>query len=777
MTNTRRSPVLPLRELVVFPHERVQLRVGRTATIAALNTAINEHDGQIALVSQVDWRVDEPTAGDVFTIGVLAQVLQPKRNQLSATGVVRVEIKALGRLRMLDLGCDESGYFAQIELLEFAEMPLAQSRSLAQQVLGKLNEINRFERGRYPTAELLLLDGLAELIDAVATLFDGGVLLRQELLEELDLGLRAEAVLLALEVELAGQRQSQARRSGVRRNARNANPSPQSQTDADELDDLRAQVAEADLPDAARDRVECELNRLGKMHTMSAEANVLRSWVEQVLQVPFGSFSPDQIVLTEAAKMLDAEHHGLRDPKERILEYLAVRSQSAQASGPVLCLSGAPGTGKTSLARAVAKAMGREFVRVSLGGVADEAQIRGHRRTYVGAMPGRIVGALQRAGTMNPVILLDEIDKLSSHLRGDPAAALLEVLDPEQNHAFADHYMEMGVDLSQVLFLCTANRDDALPAPLLDRLEVLRLAGYSEEEKLLIARKHLVPRQAVQAGFLANQVHFTRPALKRIIRLYTKEAGLRGLERSLAACSRKLTRDCLRRRPQQVVSDCGPLRVGASQVARFLGPPLAETQPWAQTPAVGVGFGLAWSQLGGDVLRIEAVMFPGKGVLVCTGSLGDVMRESANLALSYLRAHATTLSLPENPMKDFDLHLHVPDGAQPKEGPSAGLAVALSMYSVLAQRPLPANFACTGELTLTGSVLPVGGLREKFLAAQRRGLERVFYPRANQVFVDSLANSIHRGLELIPVDHFADLLDGLGFSIARGHSATLSADA
>ncbi|MDE0883411.1 MAG: endopeptidase La, partial [Myxococcota bacterium] len=738
---------------------------------------INEHDGEIALVSQVDWRVDKPTAGDVFTIGVLAQVLQPKRNQVSAAGVVRVEIKALRRLRMLDLGCDETGYFAQIELLEAGKMPLAQSRSFAQQVLGKLNEINRLERGRYPTAELLLLEGLAELTDAIATLFDGGVLLRQELLEELDLGLRTEAILLALEVELAGQRQSKARRAGARRDARGGSSAPHQEGDDDELDELRAKVAEADLPDGARDRVERELSRLGKMHAMSAEANVLRSWVEQVLQVPFGSFSPDQIVLADAAALLDAEHHGLSDPKERILEYLAVRSQSAQASGPVLCLAGAPGTGKTSLARAVAKAMGREFVRVSLGGVADEAQIRGHRRTYVGAMPGRIVGALQRAGTMNPVILLDEIDKLSSHLRGDPAAALLEVLDPEQNHAFADHYMEMGVDLSQILFLCTANREDALPAPLLDRLEVLRLGGYSEEEKLLIARKHLVPRQAIQAGFSVNQVQFTRQALERIVRLYTKEAGLRGLERALAACSRKLTRDCLRRRPQRAVSDYGRLRVGASQVTRFLGPPLAERQPWAQIPAVGVGFGLAWSQVGGDVLRIEAVMFPGKGSLVCTGSLGDVMRESANLALSYLRAHAVELGLPENPLKDFDLHLHVPDGAQPKEGPSAGLAVALSMYSVLAQRPLPTTFACTGELTLTGSVLAVGGLREKFLAAQRQGLERVFYPRANHAFVNSLARSIHRGLQLVPVDHFADLVEVLGFNIARGPSATLNADA
>jgi len=757
MSKARTLPVLPLRELVVFPGQTIQLRVGREASLAALEVALGSTAQNLVLVSQVDRRTQDPGAGDVFTIGVLAQVRASGLSRKTNRRVHRIEVEILRRVRLLDLGCKDAGYYGRIEDVDEDRLALARSRELCQSILSKLNEINRFDRGRYPTAELLLEQDFSTLLDQVAGLIDLDVLARQELLEELDLEARAQGVLLALEVELATHRQRMQRAESARYQSRRADAGSPSRSEDDEVDELRAQVAETELSDEARDRVERELVRLERMHVMSAEANVLRNWVEQVLRVPWSRFTEDRLVLAHAAKLLDAEHHGLADPKDRILEYLAVRSQSPRASGPVLCLVGPPGVGKTSLARSVAGSMGREFVRVALGGVADESQIRGHRRTYVGAMPGRIIGALQRAQTMNPVLLLDELDKLDANLRGDPAAALLEVLDPEQNHAFRDHYLELGVDLSQVLFLCTANREDRLPTPLLDRLEVLRLSGYSEEEKVEIARRFLAPKRLLDAGFAPGQVTFTQSALVHAVRSYTRESGVRGLDRVLARCARRLTRECLEEQPDQVVSEAGSKRISASRLKRFLGPALPGRSPVHAAGVSGVSLGLSWSQVGGDVLRIEAVCIPGQGRLRCTGHLGDVMKESAELAFSFLRSQHSRLGEAGDRLADHDLHLHLPEGAQPKEGPSAGVAVALAMLSCLTGKPLPADLACTGELTLTGLVLPVGGLREKFLAAQRYGLKRVVYPAANQDQVDALPNTIKRSLELIPINSFSEL--------------------
>ena len=761
MSKALRCSVLPLRELVLFPSETVSIRVGRLASINALEAAIRSKHRTIVLVSQIDRRTEDPTAADVFTTGVLARLAEFEPSHQEPSHVRIVEVTVLQRVRLLDLGCDEQGYFGHYELIDQRDLSLAAGRELSQLILSKLNEINRLVRGRYSTVELLSEPSLSRLLDRVSSILHLDVLTRQELLEELDLNARAQAILLALEVELATHRQDARREESDRRKARRDGGASGGRLADHDLDELRAWVAETELPDAARDRVERELGRLERMHVMSAEANILRTWVQNVLQVPWSTMTTDRLGLREAADILDRAHHGLRDPKDRILEYLAVRSQSRRASGPVLCLAGPPGVGKTSLARSVAQAMGREFVRVALGGVADEAQIRGHRRTYVGAMPGRIIGALQRAKSLNPVLLLDELDKLDQSLRGDPAAALLEVLDPEQNHSFRDHYLELGVDLSQVLFLCTANREERLPAPLLDRLEVLRLSGYSEEEKVAIAERFLIPKCLEGAGFAPGQVRFTRTALVRVIRNYTREAGVRGLDRALAQCARRLTRTCLERHPNVLVGELGQLQIGIARIERFLGAALPQRTPLRGGPTIGVSLGLSWSSVGGDVLRIEAVRVPGEGRLHLTGRLGEVMKESAELALSFLKAHALSLGINFEELSRYDVHVHLPEGAQPKEGPSAGLALALAIWSCLVGKELPFDMAYTGELTLTGLILPVGGLRAKLLAAQRYGLKRVVYPVDNQPQVDALPRKLRRSMELIPLHSIFELREVL----------------
>ena len=760
MTATERLPVLPLRELVLFPGATATLRVGRQASLEALAAASASQTRRLALVSQVDRRVDDPVAADVFTIGVQARIARVV-DAGSAEGAREVELVVERRLRLAEFDRDPAGYFAMVEGLEQGTLPLTQGRDARRLIISKLNEVNRLVSQRYATVELVSESRFDRFIDRVCQMLYLDTLARQELLEELDLAARARAVALALEVELASHRQEQRRAESRRRAARGHERGTEQREHDDELDELRAEVAEAELPDAARDRVERELRRLERMHDMSAEANILRQWIEHVLQVPWARCTEDRLALDEASSILDSAHHGLNEPKARILEYLAVRSQSPTAGGPVLCLVGPPGVGKTSLARSTAEAMGREFVRVALGGVADEAQIRGHRRTYVGAMPGRIVAALQRANSRNPVLLLDEIDKLDQNRRGDPASALLEVLDPEQNHSFRDHYLELGVDLSEVVFLCTANQESRLPPPLLDRLEVLRLEGYSEDEKVAIARRFLLPKQFREAGFAPGQVHVTQPALIQIVRAYTEEAGVRQLDRALARCARRLTVECLERGGGDHVSTHGRKTLSLARVSRYLGVPKPMRLPQRGGQVPGVTLGLAWSEIGGSVLRVEVAQVAGSGRLHATGSLGAVMRESAELAWGFLRAHADRLGLSDVDFSALDLYYHLPEGAQPKEGPSAGLALALAAWSAFSDRALPLDTAITGELTLTGLVLPIGGLREKLLAAQRQGLVRVIYPERNQAEVVALPRKLTTTLELVPVASYFEALEVL----------------
>jgi ATP-dependent Lon protease len=703
------------------------------------------------LVAQVDRRVEEPGASDLFAMGVLARVIEPAEPLPDGASVWSVVVEGICRVRILGLSLSDVGIAADVEVVRQTEPAAARAKGFRQRLLAKVDRLIREGRSNIDRSRLLPIESLALLTDAIAEQLDLDLLSRQELVEQLDVSQRVQAVLRALDQEIAEAR-FQKRQGGA---ARRGPSSPPSEPTARPLDDshdaLRARVASADLPAPAREQVERELQRLERMPMAGGEANVLRGWVETILELPWGLSSLDHDDLRAAHRVLDEDHYGLNEPKARMLEYLAVRSQVRQARGPILCFSGPPGVGKTSLAQSVARALGRKFVRIALGGVHDEAQVRGHRRTYVGAMPGRIVQSLQRVGTMNPVVLLDELDKLSTDFRGDPAAALLEVLDPEQNKHFVDHYIQLDIDLSGVLFLCTANDVGAIPAALRDRLEVIHLSGYTEQEKSQIARRHLLPRQAERAGLDPAKVGVTQDGLAFLIRRYTREAGVRGLERSIGACLRKITRRYLEASPQRRAADGPALRLTPKRVERLLGKPrfLDHLPEFGERP--GLCNGLAWSEHGGSVLHVEVALLPGTGKIETTGKLGEVMRESVSTALSYIRAHADDLGLTREWYQNVDVHLHVPAGGVPKEGPSAGIAIATALASALLDAPVRADVAMTGEVTLRGRVLAVGGIKEKLLAAHRHGLRTVVFPADNERDLDDLPSEIRGALELVPV--------------------------
>jgi ATP-dependent Lon protease len=740
-------PVLPLRELVVFPTSRHPLRVGRVRSICGLQRAFGDPKRQVVLVAQVDRRVEEPGASDLFAMGVLARIVEPDAPYDDVQSVWSVVVEGISRVRILGLSTNDRGIAADVEVVRQTEPPAARAKGLRQRVIAKVDQLVREGRSGIDRNQLLAVGSLAVLTDMVAEKLDLDLLSRQELVEELDVTQRVQSILRSLDQDIADARFQ--RRQGGRRAGGPA------LADAPAFDDshdaLRARVASAELPADARERVERELQRLERMPAASGEANVLRGWVESVLELPWGVSSHDHNDLRAAHRVLDEDHCGLDEPKARMLEYLAVRSQVREARGPILCLSGPPGVGKTSLARSVARALGRQFVRIALGGVHDEAQVRGHRRTYVGAMPGRIVQSLQRVGTMNPVILLDELDKLSTNFRGDPAAALLEVLDPQQNKHFVDHYVQLDLDLSGILFLCTANDVGAIPAALRDRLEIIHLSGYTEQEKSVIARQHLVPRQAQQAGLDPAQVGVTQDGLNFLIRRYTREAGVRSLERAIGSCLRKITRRYLEAEPDRRAAEGPGFRLTPKRIARLLGKPLFSDHLPEFGERPGLCNGLAWSEYGGSVLHVEVALLPGTGKIETTGKLGEVMRESVSTALSYIRAHADDLGLTRDWYRGVDVHLHVPAGGIPKEGPSAGIAIATALASALLDAPVRGDVAMTGEVTLRGRVLPVGGIKEKLLAAHRHGLRTVVFPADNERDLDDLPAEIRAALELVPV--------------------------
>ncbi|HET9797837.1 MAG TPA: endopeptidase La [Gemmatimonadaceae bacterium] len=765
-----RLPVLPLRDVVVFPHVVMPLLVGRVASLAALEAA-SDDERLVLLVAQREAETQEPAAADLYRVGVVARVRQLSR---LGAGTVRALVEGVSRARV-------SRYVPGTDCLRAVVEPMPapvlgpDDEVLRRRTLTLFEEYVALHR-RLPT-ELVAIIGEAQtparqafaIAAHVATRLDR----RQALLaiDELPALLRALGDLLTSEIDLLKleRKIDDDVRGSLFQNQREFYLQEQLKAihrelggeEGDDGDDLAAQLEAKRLPEAVLARARRELRRLRRLSTMSPEAGVARTWLDWILALPWTERTDDVLDVAHARHVLDEDHYGLEDVKERVLDHIGVLSLVEKLEGPILCLAGPPGVGKTSLGRSIARAMGRRFVRMSLGGVRDEAEIRGHRRTYIGAMPGRLVQAMRRAEVVNPVILLDEIDKLGSDYRGDPAAALLEVLDPEQNRAFNDHYLELDYDLSQALFITTANSLGDIPAPLRDRMEIIRLSGYLDQEKYAIARQFLVPRQLRQHGIDPATVTFAPDVVPTIVHAYTREAGVRELERRIARVARKLARARAERRAAYAPGaedTATPDVVAADQLHGMLGVPPFDPAATTLEDKVGVATGLAYTSTGGDVLEIEVSVVPGRGKLQLTGTLGDVMKESASAALSYARARAGTLGLEREFLRTRDLHVHIPAGATPKDGPSAGIAIACAIVSALSGIPLRGDVAMTGEITLRGRVLAIGGLKEKSVAALRHRIAEVIVPQENARDLAELPAEVKAGIRFHPARTMDEVL-------------------
>ncbi|HEU4631896.1 MAG TPA: endopeptidase La [Gemmatimonadaceae bacterium] len=762
-----RLPVLPLRDVVFFPHLVMPLLVGRGGSLAALDAAAAAPEPLVLLVTQRDSDVADPAAGDLYRVGVVARVLQLAR---MPNGVAKVLLEGTTRARVSRYVPSAGLLRALTEPAPLAPVGAADDPgvfdSLARRVVALFEEYVELQR-RVPAEVVQLVratDDPERRAHILAAHLEVAVPLRQELLElpTLPAVYARLGDLLGQELELLrlGRKIEDDVRGALVRNQREYFLQEQLKAihrelgqEEDELAELEAQLAAKQLPEAVEQRARRELRRLRRLAPTSPEAGVARGFLDWLLALPWGErddVSPD---VGRAARVLDEDHYGLAEVKDRILDHVAVLAATGRLDGPVLCLAGPPGVGKTSLGRSIARALGRRFVRMSLGGVRDEAEIRGHRRTYVGAMPGRIVQAMRRAGVANPVILLDEVDKLGQDYRGDPSAALLEVLDPEQRHAFSDHFLEVDYDLSQVLFVTTANSLAGIPEPLRDRMEIIRLPGYLDQEKLAIARQYLLPRQLRAHGVDPETVTVDDAALQRILRGYTREAGVRELDRRLARLARKLAR-----RRAEAGGAAGPVTIGVDELPALLGPAPYDPDATSLEDRVGVASGLAYTPAGGEVLEIEVSAVPGRGRLQLTGTLGEVMKESASTALSCARARAAPLGIDPEFHRTRDLHLHIPSGAVPKDGPSAGVAIASAIVSALTGVPVRGDVAMTGEVTLRGRVLAVGGVREKVVAARRAGIREIVLPAANRRQLDELPAEVRDGLTFHPVESLDEVL-------------------
>ena len=764
MTDTLATsyPVLPLRDIVVFPHMIVPLFVGREKSVRALEEVMAD-DKQILLSSQIDPSVDDPATDGIYQIGVLANVLQLLK---LPDGTVKVLVEGKARVKITEFIENPSFFEARADRLE--ELPGDQEAASAM-VRVVAEEFERYAKIKknIPEEALSAVSETREparLADLVAGHLGVDVGLKQDLLETLDVAERLEKVYGQMQGEMSVlqvEKKIKTRvKSQMERTQREYYLNEQMKAIQKELGDgedgqnelaeLEARIKATKFSKEARDKAEAELKKLKNMSPMSAEATVVRNYLDWLLAVPWGVSSRVKKDLGAAQKVLDADHYGLEKVKERIVEYLAVQARSAKLKGPILCLVGPPGVGKTSLGRSVAKATGREFIRISLGGVRDESEIRGHRRTYIGSMPGKIIQALKKAKTTNPLILLDEIDKMGQDFRGDPASAMLEVLDPEQNSTFVDHYLEVEYDLSNVMFITTANSYN-MPGPLLDRMEIIPLSGYTEDEKREIAKGHLVPKQIAGHALKKGEFSVTDGALTEMIRTYTREAGVRNLEREIAKLARKAVTEIVKKTAKVV-------EVTEDKLEGYLGVKRYHYGLAEQTDQVGVVTGLAWTSVGGDLLQIEALRLPGKGRMKTTGKLGDVMKESIEAAASFVRSISPELGVKPPKFETMDIHVHVPEGATPKDGPSAGLAMVTSIVSVITGIPVRKDIAMTGEVTLRGNALPIGGLKEKLLAALRGGIKTVFIPAENEKDLIEIPDNVKQGLQIIPVTNVREVL-------------------
>lgn len=765
VSEPRLYPLLPLRDIVIFPYMVAPLFVGRKQSIGALEKAAEE-DKLIFLTSQKDPKIDNPEEGDLYRYGTVGKVVQLLK---LPDGTVKVLVEGAWRARMDSFVADE-------DLLQAAIAPLEESVADSSEVEAVMRAINTtFETyiglsKKVPVEVSSTISGIddpSRLADTVSGHLQIPIADKQEILEILDPARRLEHLLVLLEQEIEIlQVESRIRsrvKSQMERSQKEYYLNEQMraiQKELGEQDEFKQeilhfeeQIKKKRMSKEATDKTRAELRKLKMMSPMSAEATVVRNYIEWLLSLPWQKGTKDRHNLVKAEEILEADHYGLKKVKERVLEYLAVQALVKQIKGPILCLVGPPGVGKTSLGQSIAKALQRKFVRVSLGGVRDEAEIRGHRRTYIGAMPGKIIQGLRKAGVKNPVFMLDEIDKMSTDFRGDPSSALLEVLDPEQNNSFADHFLDIDYDLSQVLFVATANNLHAIPRPLHDRLEIIRIEGYSEEEKLHIARRYLLKKQIKAHGLNPDFVRFSDRAIYEIIRRYTRESGVRSLDRNIASVMRKLAKIALMQGTDTA------LKVGESQIRKYLGVAQYQYGMREKEDQVGVATGLAWTETGGELLSIEVTVLPGQGKMTITGQLGEVMQESAQAAMSYIRSRWQELGLEEDFYSKLDLHLHVPEGAVPKDGPSAGITIATALASALTGRRVAKDLAMTGEVTLRGRVLPIGGLKEKLLAARRGGISKVVIPADNKKNLSEISPQIIKSLEIVAVEHMDPVLD------------------
>ena len=755
--------VLPLRNIVVFPGMIVPLFVGRDKSIRALEDVMAD-DKQIMLVAQRDGDLDDPSEEDVYDIGTVGTILQLLK---LPDGTVKVLVEGLRRARLVDFVPNESFFQASVIGIEEEDLDSPDLSSLSKTVVGQFDNYVKMNRKIPQEVQNVIreIDDPQKLADTVAGHLNIQISEKQALLENVSVSERLENVLGHMENEVGLLQVEKKIRGRVKRQMEKTQREyylneqlkaiqkelGEGEDGMDDLAELEAQIEKTKFSKEAREKAQAEFKKLKNMSPMSAEATVVRNYLDWLLAVPWKKKSRVKRDLDNAEQVLETDHYGLEKVKERILEYLAVQNRTNKLKGPILCLVGPPGVGKTSLGKSLAKATGREFVRMSLGGVRDESEIRGHRRTYIGSMPGKIIQSMKKVKTSNPLILLDEIDKLGMDYRGDPASALLEVLDPEQNSTFNDHYLEVDYDLSNVMFVTTANTLN-IPGPLLDRMEVIRIPGYTEDEKVEIAKRHLLPKSISNHGLKNGEFELSDEALRQIIRTYTREAGVRNLERDLANVCRKTVTKIVREKITDV-------SVIPDNLEDFLGVSRYRFGLAEKEDQVGVVTGLAWTQVGGELLTIEGVMLPGKGKMTTTGKLGDVMKESIGAASSYVRSKSVDLGI-EPPLFDKkDIHVHVPEGATPKDGPSAGIAMATTIVSLMTGIEVCKEVAMTGEVTLRGQVLPIGGLKEKLLAARRGGVERVIIPHENAKDLSEVPDNIKDGLDIIPVQSMNEVLE------------------
>ena len=757
-------PVLALRDVVVYPHMVIPLFVGREKSIRCLEAAMDS-DKQIFLVAQKDASVDEPEGDDIYTVGTIATILQLLK---LPDGTVKVLVEGSVRGQVESYQQSEPYFVANVDRLEDEEIEENEQEVLIRSAVSQFEGYVKLNK-KIPPEVLTSLNGIedaARLADTMAAHMPLKLTEKQKVLEMQSVNERLEYLMALMEGEIDLLQVEKKIRTRVKKQMEKSqreyylNEQMKAiQKELGELDDtpdefeaLAKKIADAKMPKEAEDKAKAELQKLKMMSPMSAEATVLRSYIEWLTNVPWNKRSPVKKDLSRAESVLNEDHYGLEKVKERILEYLAVQQRVKKLKGPILCLVGPPGVGKTSLGQSIAKATGRKYVRMALGGVRDEAEIRGHRRTYIGSLPGKLVQKMAKVGVKNPLFLLDEIDKMSSDMRGDPASALLEVLDPEQNNSFSDHYLEVDYDLSDVMFVATSNSMN-IPGPLLDRMEVIRLSGYTEDEKLNIAKNHLIDKQMERNGLKAKELEITDSAVIGMIRYYTREAGVRGLEREVSKVCRKAVKDILLKKSKSKVV------VTKDNLKDFLGVQRFDYGKADKDNQIGQVTGLAWTQVGGDLLTIETTSVPGKGKMTSTGSLGDVMQESIKAAMTVVRSRAEKLRINEDFYEKRDIHVHVPEGATPKDGPSAGIAMCTALVSSLTGNPVKCDVAMTGEITLRGEVLAIGGLKEKLLAAHRGGIKTVVIPKDNERDLEEIPENVKKDLSIHPVQWIDDVLD------------------